>query len=212
MTLAKNWWLIGCDTIPIFEYPHNTWLWVGLSWKFMCLSMGSLWTHVIGVMLEAASVVEKWCELKVNCTAKPCAVPGLTVGFHREAKLMGRGAYTRVCKWKVNGWWSAYWVTIIRGFIPDGCNQMLWHKCATSAECKPIRIAASADMDNWKGHSVSVIRNYIFVTGGFWTGAVTWFLNHNWVVGMTLMFPLELVSTWGVVYKSVYEIKLALCN
>ena len=50
------------------------------------------------------------------------------------------------------------------GFIPDGCNQMLWHKCATSAECRTIRIAASADMDNWKGHTVSVIRIYTYVT------------------------------------------------
>ena len=33
--------------------------------------------------------------------------------------------------------------------IPDGCNQKLWHKCTTSAECKPIRIAVSAVMDGW---------------------------------------------------------------
>ena len=32
----------GCDTIPILLYPHNTWIWVGLNWKFMYLSMGSL--------------------------------------------------------------------------------------------------------------------------------------------------------------------------
>ena len=32
---------------------------------------------------------------------------------------------------------------------------MLWHKCATSAECKPIRIAASTVTDGWKGHTVS---------------------------------------------------------
>ena len=31
---------------------------------------------------------------------------------------------------------------------------MLWHKCATSAECKPIRIAASTVTDGWKGHTV----------------------------------------------------------
>ncbi|KAK1687061.1 hypothetical protein QYE76_047909 [Lolium multiflorum] len=35
-------------------------------------------------------------ELKVNCTAKPCAVPRMTVGHHWEAKLMGRGAHTRM--------------------------------------------------------------------------------------------------------------------
>ena len=43
---------------------------------------------------------------------------------------------------------------MIRG-NPDGWNQMLWHKCATSAECKPIRIAASTVTDGWKGHTVS---------------------------------------------------------
>ena len=42
---------------------------------------------------------------------------------------------------------------MIRG-NPDGRNQMLWHKCATSAECKPIRIAASMVTDGWKGHTV----------------------------------------------------------
>ena len=31
---------------------------------------------------------------------------------------------------------------------------MLWHKCATSAECKPIRIAVSTVTDGWKGHTV----------------------------------------------------------
>ena len=97
----KQWCWFECDTFPIIKYPHNTWLWVGLNWKFIHLSMGSLWTHVIGVTLEAASVVEKWCEIEVNCTAKPCAVPRLTVGLHWEAKLMGRGAHTRICKWKV---------------------------------------------------------------------------------------------------------------
>ena len=35
---------IGLDAIPFqyLEYPHNTWLWVGLNWKFMYFSMGSL--------------------------------------------------------------------------------------------------------------------------------------------------------------------------
>ena len=38
---------------------------------------------------------------EVNVRPKPCAVPRLTVGLHWEAKLMGRGAHTRICKWKV---------------------------------------------------------------------------------------------------------------
>ena len=83
-----TWWFwqklmigFGCDTIPIFEYPHNTWLWVGLSWKFMCLSMGSLWTHIIGVTLEAASVVEKWCELRWIVRPSPVQFPGWLAVF-----------------------------------------------------------------------------------------------------------------------------------
>ena len=32
---------------------------------------------------------------------------------------------------------------------PDGWMQMLWYKSTTSAECKTIRIAASAVMDGW---------------------------------------------------------------
>ena len=35
---------------------------------------------------------------------------------------------------------------------------MLWHKCATSAECKSIRIAVSTVTDDWKGHTVSGVR------------------------------------------------------
>ena len=38
----KTWCWLECDTFPILKYPHNTWLWVGLNWKFMRLSMGSL--------------------------------------------------------------------------------------------------------------------------------------------------------------------------
>jgi hypothetical protein len=40
--------------------------------------------------------------------------------------------------------------------IPDGCNQMLWHKCASSAECK--HVAVSTVTDGWKGHTVSGVR------------------------------------------------------
>ena len=43
---------------------------------------------------------------------------------------------------------------------PDGLLQMLWQKCATSAECKTIRIAMSAVMDGWDGMILS--------SEGFW--------------------------------------------
>ena len=68
---------------------------------------------------------------------------------------------------------------------------MLWHKCATSAECKPIRIAASAVMDSWKGHTVPSSELFQMVTGELNLKG-DFDLNHNRVVGMTLMFPLEL--------------------
>ena len=139
-----------------------------------------------------------WIE--VNCTAKPCAVPRLTVGLHWEAKLMGRGAHTRVCKWKVmvdDPRTELRWFRV----IPDGCNQKLWYKCTTSAECKPIRIAASTVKDGWKGHTVPSSDHFqkcdIWLV--FWTWKVNgeFELNYNRVVGMKLMFPLELVSKWG---------------
>ena len=41
------------------------------------------------------------------------------------------------------------WLMIRQDVNPDGWMQQLWHKCTTSAECKTIRIAASAVMDSW---------------------------------------------------------------
>jgi hypothetical protein len=32
---------------------------------------------------------------------------------------------------------------------------MVWVKCTTSAECKPIRIAESSVMDGWKDHYIA---------------------------------------------------------
>ena len=44
---------------------------------------------------------------------------------------------------------------------PDGWMLMLWHKSTTSAECKTIRIAASAVMDSWMA---SVVRCFLKMT------------------------------------------------
>ena len=139
-----------------------------------------------------------WNE--VNVRPKPCAVPRLTVGLHWEAKLMGRGAYTRVCKWKVRIGSSRTECDKSGPVTPDGLLQLLWHKCTTSAECKPIRIAASTVKDGWKGHTVP--SSDLFQKCDMWLVTWTWKvngefdLNHNRVVGMTLMFPLELISKW----------------
>ena len=83
----RRWWflikliLVWMRYLSNIEYPHNTWLWVGLNWKFMHLSMGSLWTHIIGVMLEAASAVEKWCELRWIVRPSPVQFPGWQLVF-----------------------------------------------------------------------------------------------------------------------------------
>ena len=47
---------------------------------------------------------KNWWEMMLiwgECTAQALCSSWVDCGFHREAKLMGRGAYTRVCKWKV---------------------------------------------------------------------------------------------------------------
>ena len=88
----------GCDTIPALPYNHNTWNWVGLNWKFMYLSMGSLWTSAIGVMPRLSPLKNelKWRSyLKRLCSSRDGGLPLLGGQVHR------RGAYTRVCNWKV---------------------------------------------------------------------------------------------------------------
>ena len=64
---------------------------------------------------------------------------------------------------------------------------MLWHKCATSAECKTIRIAASSVMDGWKGHTVPLSDIFKVLCDL----KIEFALTTTGVVGMTLMFPLE---------------------
>ena len=83
-----TWWIwqklmigFGCDTIPILEYPHNTWLWVGLNWKFMYFSMGSLWTNVIGVMPRLPPLKVKWREMRRMSGPSPVQFPGWQFGI-----------------------------------------------------------------------------------------------------------------------------------
>ena len=102
VTLTNNWWL-GSDAIPfqLLPYPHNTWQWVGLNWKFMYFSMGSLWTSVIGVTPKAASGKNEmtWkrdeCPTQALCSSQDGRSPSLGGQAH------GGDAYTRVCNWKV---------------------------------------------------------------------------------------------------------------
>jgi hypothetical protein len=131
-------------------------------------------------MLEAASTKVKWYEMtwnEVNVRPKPCAVPRLTVCLHWEAKLMGRDAYTRICKWKVMVG-SPHTECGKSGPVnPDGLLQMLWHKCTTSAECRSIRIAASSVMDGWNGHTVPSSDHFQNVTCEGWLEFWTWKVN-----------------------------------
>ena len=78
--LQKHWGL-GSDAIPFqfYKYPHNTWIWVRLSWKLMYFSMGSLWTSVIGVMPRLPPYWwsdVKWREMRWMSGPSPVQFPG----------------------------------------------------------------------------------------------------------------------------------------
>ena len=152
--LMKRWlWQklmvgFGCDTIPILPYNHNTWIWVGLNWKLMYFSMGSLWTSVIEVMPEKLPPPHlNWSTWKRLCS------PRLT-----DVSLLGGPA--RIGEVPVLGYVIERFRSIIRilSMIIQDCPwrmyRMLWWKCTPSAECKTIRVAASAVMDGWDGHTV----------------------------------------------------------
>ena len=40
------------------------------------------------------------------------------------------------------------------GFVPDGCIECCGESVQISAECQTIRIAVSAVMDSWSGHTI----------------------------------------------------------
>ena len=140
----------GCDTIPILLYPHNTWIWVGLNWKFMYFSMGSLLDKCHGGYAESCLHWLRAIKRKGNLNRLCSSWDG---GCHNwEATLIGEVL--------VLGYVIERFRLIIRipSMIIQGCPwrmyQMLWWKCTPSVECKTIRIAASAVMDGWVGHTV----------------------------------------------------------
>jgi hypothetical protein len=45
---------------------------------------------------------------------------------------------------------------------------MMWVKCTTSAECKSIRIAASAVMDGWDGRCLAVMPLALYLKRILW--------------------------------------------
>jgi len=130
--------VFGCDTISILPYNHNTRIWVGLDWKFIYLSMGSLATEV-------------WAE-STSWWLSTCAVPKMTDGYGWETKL--------TVKVPILGCAIERLGLIIRilSMMDQDCSwrmyRMLWWKCTTSAECQTIRIATFAVMDRWSGHTI----------------------------------------------------------
>ena len=163
----KNWWLSLCDTIPTLPYNHDTRIWVGLDWNFIYLSISSLTAKV-------------WAEATL-WRLSTCAVPKMTVGHGWEAKLTGEvlilgriierlGLIIRILSMVIQDFsWRMY--------------QILWWKCTTSAECQTIRIAASAVMDSWSGHTVpssDVFKNDL------WNEV-------KWSVNVTLTWPQQVL-------------------
>ena len=106
----------------LLPYNHNTRIWVGLNWKFICLSMGSL-TWKRG---EAEATSWKWMTYP-----SPMQFPGWRLSWLGGQAHRG-GAYTRVCNWKVM---VDYPHTM---YVESGLSwrmyRMLWWKCTTSAE------------------------------------------------------------------------------
>jgi hypothetical protein len=47
---------------------------------------------------------------------------------------------------------TCVWQTVV---VSRRIYRILWVKCTTSAECKPIRIAESLVMDGWKDHYIA---------------------------------------------------------
>ena len=113
------------------------------------------------------------------------AVPRMADCHGWEAKLIGE---VPILGYVIERLWLIIRILsmIIQGY-PWRMYQKLWHKCTTSAECKTIRIAASAVMDGWMA---ILFRCQMFSKNDLWLER--WILfDHNRVVGMTLMFPLE---------------------
>ena len=148
----------------------------------MCLSMGSLWTSVIGVMPRLRPLKVKWREMRWMSYPSPVQFPGWRVAITERPNSWGEVPILGYVSERlmVDDPHTELW--LFRA-IPDGCNQMLWHKCATSAECKTIRIAASAVRDSWKGHTVasSELLKRWHATGDLWLELERWMVNLTWI-------------------------------
>ena len=151
-------------------------IWVGLDWKFIYLSMGSLGAKV-------------WAEATL-WRLSTCAVPKMTVGHGWEAKLTGEVLILgRVIE-------RLGLIIRILSMVIQDCSwrmyKILWWKCTTSVECQTIRIAASAVLDSWSRHTVP--------PSDVFKGLVKWFETLTWPqqsCDMKLKFPLRCYKTFN---------------
>ena len=145
--------------------------WVRLSRKFICISISSL-------------AGEVWAEA-TSWWLSTYAVPRMADGHWWEAKLIGA---VPIIEYVIERLWLI--IRILRMMIqgyPWRMYRILWWKCTTSAECQTIRIAVSAVMDSWSGHTVplsDVFKMTYEMNDGSW-------LDHNRVVTMTLASQLK---------------------
>jgi hypothetical protein len=74
----------------------------------------------------------------------------------RGGRLHRVGTLTKVDLWKtlIDYPNPAYLHMTVRG-VSRWIYRMVWVKCTTSAECKPIRIAKSSVMDGCKDHYIA---------------------------------------------------------
>jgi hypothetical protein len=81
---------------------------------------------------------------------------GGTAGACRGGRLHRVGTRTKVDRWKtlIDYPNPAYLRMMVRG-VSRRIYRMVWVKCTTSAECKPIRIAESSVMDGCKDHYIA---------------------------------------------------------
>ena len=91
----------GCDTIPILQYNHNTCIWVGLNWKLMYFSMGSLLDKCHRGYAEAASVKKtmKWKKKQWHEVTELLEIPMQFPGWPKA--MAGRQIGRASCRERV---------------------------------------------------------------------------------------------------------------
>jgi hypothetical protein len=63
---------------------------------------------------------------------------------------LGGIVYAKAGRWNIMVGYLSWHMTVCGEVAHTMSSRMVWVKCTTSAECKTIRIAASAVMDSWQ--------------------------------------------------------------